>query len=201
MAGLFAPWLMSALLTFGADMPTGWWMPAAGGVVVGVLLFFVPDFAVRAKAAARRDEMRHTLALVLDLTVIALAGGAGINQALTDATSGPRGWAATRLRSALNVAQVTRTSPWPHLRDLGQKIDVSDLTELAATLTLAGTEGAKVRASLAAKARAMRRRRLAEADGLAQSATEQMALPVVLLFAGFLIFLGYPALSHVLQAV
>ena len=32
----------------------------------------------------------------------------------------------------------------------------------------------------------------------AQAATERMSLPVVLLFAGFLIFIGYPAIARVL---
>ena len=98
------------------------------------------------------------------------------------------------------MAQLTRTSPWSHLGDLGRQLDIGDLTELAATLDLAGTEGAKVRGSLAAKAKAMRRRRISEADGAAQAATEQMSLPVVVLFAAFLLLIGYPALAHVLTA-
>ncbi|MBL1102917.1 type II secretion system F family protein, partial [Streptomyces coffeae] len=176
----------------------GWWMPLASSLTLAVTLFFLPDITVRKTASERRRQMRHTLTLVLDLTVISLAGGAGVHQALADAVQAPRGWAASKLRHALHLAQVTRTSPWHHLGDLGQHLGVSDLTELAATLNLAGTEGAKVRASLTAKARAMRRRRLSEADGAAQAATEQMSLPVVLLFAAFLLLIGYPALAHVL---
>ncbi|WP_233415915.1 type II secretion system F family protein [Streptomyces sp. N35] len=199
-AGALTPWGVSALATFGAGVPTGWWMPTLASLVLGAALFFAPDLAVRHQAAERRGEMRQALALVLDLTVIALAGGAGIQQALADAAAGPFGWAASRIRSALTIAKITRTSPWPHLGDLGRELDVPDLAELAATLTLAGTEGAKVRASLAAKARAMRRRGLSEADGAAQAATEQMAVPVVVLFAAFLTFIGYPALAQVLNA-
>ncbi|MEU8352455.1 type II secretion system F family protein, partial [Streptomyces sp. NPDC048845] len=166
---------------------------------LAVVLFFAPDLSVRKEAASRRRDMRQTLSLVLDLTVIALAGGAGIQQALHQAAAAPEGWAAGKLRHALHVAELTRTSPWPHLSDLGRHLDVGDLTELASTLNLAGAEGAKIRASLAAKARAMRRRRIAEADGAAQAATEQMSLPVVGLFAAFLLLIGYPALAHVLS--
>ncbi|MER8160225.1 type II secretion system F family protein [Streptomyces sp. NPDC094472] len=197
-AGLLTPWIALALVRFGAGIDIGWWMPLSGSLVLAAVLFFLPDISVRKQAAERRHQIRHTLTLILDLTVIALAGGAGIQQALADAVQSPRGWAASKLRHALHVAQLTRTSPWQHLGDLGQHLGVSDLTELAATLNLAGTEGAKVRASLAAKARAMRRRRLSEADGAAQAATEQMSLPVVLLFAAFLLLIGYPALAHVL---
>ncbi|MEU4898033.1 type II secretion system F family protein [Streptomyces sp. NPDC044780] len=197
-AGLATPWIAVALARVGAGADAGWWMPLAGSLVFAGVLFFLPDITVRKAAAERRRQMRHTLTLILDLTVISLAGGAGVQQALTDAVQAPHGWAASKLRHALHVAQLTRTSPWQHLGDLGQHLQVSDLTELAATLSLAGTEGAKVRASLAAKARAMRRRRLSEADGAAQAATEQMSVPVVLLFAAFLLLIGYPALVHVL---
>ncbi|MFM9446954.1 type II secretion system F family protein [Streptomyces acidiscabies] len=199
-AGLVTPWLTNALVRFGVGLDTGWWLPLSGSLVLAVTLFFVPDLVVQRQAARRRREMRHTLSLVLDLTVIALAGGAGVQQALTHAVQAPAGWAGGKLRHALHVAQLTRTSPWSHLGDLGRQLDIGDLTELAATLDLAGTEGAKVRGSLAAKAKAMRRRRIAEADGAAQAATEQMSLPVVVLFAAFLLLIGYPALAHVLTA-
>ncbi|WP_431953084.1 type II secretion system F family protein [Actinacidiphila sp. bgisy167] len=197
-AGLLTPWTAALLLRAGAGIQAGWWMPLAGSLSLAVLLFFAPDLDLRRKAARRRREMRHTLSLVLDLAVIALAGGAGVQQALTQAVAAPAGWAGTRLRHALHIAELTRTSPWSHFGDLGRTLAVSDLTELAATLTLAGSEGARIRGSLTAKARAMRRRRVAEADGAAQAATERMSLPVVGLFAAFLLLIGYPALAHVI---
>ncbi|MFF3909782.1 type II secretion system F family protein [Streptomyces sp. NPDC001848] len=198
-AGLVAPWAAGFLLRLGAGIVPGWWVPLAGSLALAVVLFFAPDLSVHQQAARRRREMRHTLSLVLDLTVIALAGGAGIQQALTQAVAAPGGWAAGKLRHALHIAHLTRTSPWTHLGELGRQLNVSDLTELASTLNLAGSEGAKIRSSLAAKARAMRRRRISEADGAAQAATERMSLPVVGLFAAFLLLIGYPALAHVLS--
>ncbi|AJC59506.1 Type II secretion system F domain protein [Streptomyces sp. 769] len=200
MTGLIAPWVVVLLLRLGVDVATGWWVPLSGCLALAAALFFVPDLGLRKQAQQRRREMQHTLSLVLDLTVIALAGGAGVQQALTQAVAAPQGWAAGALRHALHVAQLTRTSPWTHLGELGRQLGVSDLVELASTLSLAGSEGARVRGSLGAKARAMRRRRISEADGAAQAATEQMSLPVVGLFAAFLLLIGYPALAHVLSA-
>ncbi|MFI1203039.1 type II secretion system F family protein (plasmid) [Streptomyces sp. BHT-5-2] len=200
MTGLIAPWVVVLLLRLGVDVAAGWWVPLSGCLALAAALFFVPDLGLRKQAQQRRREMQHTLSLVLDLTVIALAGGAGVQQALTQAVAAPQGWAAGALRHALHVAQLTRTSPWTHLGELGRQLGVSDLVELASTLSLAGSEGAKVRGSLGAKARAMRRRRISEADGAAQAATEQMSLPVVGLFAAFLLLIGYPALAHVLSA-
>jgi hypothetical protein len=72
---------------------------------------------------------------------------------------------------------------------------------LAASVSLAGTEGAKVRASLAAKAGSLRTHELAEAETEDQAATERMSLPVVLLLAGFLLFIGFPAVERVLTGL
>ena len=73
--------------------------------------------------------------------------------------------------------------------------------ELAASITLAGTEGAKVKTSLAAKAATLRAHQLAAAESQAQAATERMSLPLVLLFAGFLLLVGFPAIVHVLTGL
>jgi hypothetical protein len=75
------------------------------------------------------------------------------------------------------------------------------LSELAASVSLAGTEGAKVRASLAAKAAALRTHQITDAEADAQAATERMSLPVMALFLGFLVFIGFPALTQVLNGL
>ncbi|WP_049575456.1 type II secretion system F family protein [Streptomyces sp. SBT349] len=199
--GLLAPWVACGLFTLGTGSWAGWWLPTSASLLLAGCLFFLPDAEVRQLARRRRAELRHTLTVVLDLTVIALAGGAGVQQALDDASRAPRGWAAAQIRREISTATVTRTSPWIHLGRLGERTSVAELSELAATISLAGTEGAKVRTSLEAKARAMRRRQLTDAEGAAQAATERMALPIVLQFLGFLIFIGTPALSHVLAGL
>ena len=66
-------------------------------------------------------------------------------------------------------------------------------SELAASVALAGDEGARVRASIAAKARAIRIRGAHRRRRRAQAASERMSLPIVLLMVGFVVFLGYPA--------
>jgi len=58
-------------------------------------------------------------------------------------------------------------------------------------------EGAKVRASLTAKAAAIRNGQLADAETTA----ERMSLPLVLLFGGFLLLIGFPAVVHVLTGI
>ena len=65
-------------------------------------------------------------------------------------------------------------------------------------MQLAGQQGARVRASLAAKAASLRGHQLAAVEAAAHSASERMALPTVLMFVGFLLFIGYPAVAEIL---
>lgn len=169
--------------------------------VFALVLWIAPDLEVRDQAQERSEQMRHTIAAVCDLVVIALAGGAGVTGALTDATTSSDTWAMRRIRTALYTATIRHDPAWIALEELGERYDVPAAGELAASLRLAGADGARVRASLAAKATSLRTQHLAELDAHAQSATERMSLPVVLMFAGFLVFIGYPALHLILTGM
>ena len=176
-------------------------VPLWASLIFMVAGFFAPDLGVHSEATRRRRDFRHALSSFLDLVVVALAGGGGVETALADAASVGSGWAFGYLRRALDQARLARQTPWAALGRLGQQLGVIELTELAASVALAGTEGAKVRASLAAKAASVRTHQLAEAETADQAASERMSLPVVLLFAGFLLFLGYPAVQKVLTGL
>jgi Flp pilus assembly protein TadB len=176
-------------------------VPLWGSLVFAIVGFYVPDLGIHTEAQARRRDFRHALGAFLDLVVIALAGGGGVETALTDASSVGNGWAFGQLRHALDTARLARQPPWQALGRLGTDLGVPELSELAASVSLAGTEGAKVRASLGAKAASLRTHELAEAESAAQAATERMSVPVVVLFAGFLAFIGYPAIDHVLTGL
>lgn len=195
--GLVTPAAMALILGWaGLHVPV--LVPFWCGLALAVVAFFTPDLGVRADANARRAEFRHALSAFLDLVVIALAGGAGVEAALDDAADIGTGWAADQIRRALAAARVARVPPWQILARLGDELDVPELAELAASVSLAGTEGAKVRTSLAAKAAALRAHQLTDAEGDAQAATERMSMPVVLLLGGFLAFIGFPAFAHVM---
>ncbi len=194
LVGLLAPVLVSLpLAAIGVGWLPGWvWLAAAA---VGTLL---PAARVREHARRRREELRRAVGAVLDLTAIALAGGAGVEQALHGATQIGTGWAHDRLRTTLDTAYTAHADPWTALARLGNALGVEVLVELGAVLDLAGTEGARVRASLVAKAAALRAHAHSEQEAAAAAATERMSLPVVMLFAAYLVFIGYPALAQVL---
>ncbi|WP_235926231.1 type II secretion system F family protein [Actinokineospora pegani] len=199
-AGVFGPGAAATAL-FALGLPLGIGAPLVAAAALGVAGFVLPDILLRANAARLRNEFRQTLAAYLDLVWIAVAGGAGIDSALTGAATNGHGWAAEQIRRALDTARLTRASPWSALRDLGDRLDIGDLAELAASVSLAGCEGARIRASLAARTRAMRTRQTTEAEQRAQAATERMSLPVAILFLGFLALIGYPAINQVLTGL
>ncbi len=198
--GLLTPAAFALLLALaGASLDPV--MPVLLGLVGAALGFLAPDLRVRAEAKRRRADFRQALSAYLDLVVVSLAGGAGADGALTDAATVGHGWAFTQLRRALDVARLTRVPPAIVLARLGTEIGSRDLAELAASLSLAGTEGARVRNSLAARAKSLRTHLLTDTDAQARAATERLGLPWGLLFLGFLVFLGYPALHQILTGL
>ena len=124
--GLLVPWAAGGHRCGGHRGVAGLVDPHLRQLAAGGVRVLPPRRGGPPAGQAAPAEMRHTLALVLDLAVIALAGGAGIQQALTDATAAPHGWAAGQLRRAVATAQVTRTTPWHHLGELGERTGVVD---------------------------------------------------------------------------
>ncbi len=185
----------------------------AGGVHAGVVFplwvslvlapvgFLYPTVQLRSKAADRRRSFRHAFSSFLDIVSISLAGGRGVDSALHDGAEAGRGWAFDELRRALLEARLQGETPWSGLGRLGDELAVPELRELAASAALAGDEGARVRNSLAAKARSLRLHGLADIEAAAEAATERMTLPVVLLMLGFIVFLVYPAIEQVLHGI
>ncbi len=198
--GLVLPLVVAATLAL-AGVGLGVLIPAWASLLLAAGGLFLPERALYAEATRRRAELRTALSGLLDLVVVGLAGGAGVEQALRDAADTPHTWGEHRLRQALHAAQLARVPPWHTLGQLGADTDVPALTELAAALSLAGSEGARVRATLSARAASLREHELSDAEAAAASATERMSLPVVALFGGFLVFIGFPALQAVLQAL
>lgn len=172
--------------------------------VLGVLLFtglcavaglYLPELLLTGRAAEARKAFRHALSGYLDLVNVMLAAGSGPESALHTAAESGGGWAFGELRSTLEAARRTRHSVADAFSELGQELGVVELEELAASMSLVGRQGARVRESLATKADGMRSQQMAETEAAAESATEQMTLPVALLLVAFLLLLVYPAIA------
>lgn len=164
---------------------------SGAGLIAG---WFYALIDLRSDAEKARREFRHSLASYLELVTILMSGGAGVETAMFDAAALGKGQAFQQIRSALAAAHAHRQPPWHGFGRLGAQIGVTDLEQLEASMTLAGG-GAQVRDSLGAKAASIRMKDLGAIESEAQARSETMVLPVALMFAGFLVLIGYPALA------
>lgn len=184
-----------------AGVSVGPTLPVVATAVLGVLGSAVPDIEVRAIARERREEFVHALSSFLDVTAVLLAGGAGTETALHAAAALGDSWPQQRLRAALDRCRLTGQTPWEVLADLGDRLEIGELSQLATSLQLAGEQGARVRVTLAARARALRASQLAAVEARAHTVTEQMSVPVALLAVAFMLFVGFPAVWVVVGAL
>ena len=198
---------------------TGGWL-ALAGVVVVLLLRTQADFSLlaglvllplafgalgvlwvaetdrRSKATERRKELRAALAQMLELTSIMLAGGAGPETALEEASSRGNGWGfrqfTTEMARARNNPNV---SPFMALRNLGIRYGVGELEEFGNVMILSSENAATVRQALEDKAMliVMRDHEQRRADALSRNVV--MSLPVVGMAGGFILWLVYAAVA------
>jgi tight adherence protein C len=198
-------------------------VPFGVAVAFAVVFFMLPDMQIKRDAAVRRRDFRHAVGAFLDLVAMNLAGGRGVPEALMMAVSvgspGPvstagmgsmppagvvpapgANWSMERIREALANARIVGITPWQALGQLGEEINVDELRDLSAALGLVADDGAKVRTSLTARAATLRRRELAEIEGRAGERSQSMLVAQLLLCAGFVIFLSFPAAMKMLGA-
>ena len=196
---IFGPFMFLALWEFGLQLNVA--VPVWLALLFGGLFFVLPDLELKGQAAEKRRDFRRVLGAYLDLVAMNLAGGRGLPEALMTAAEVSDGWALRRIRNALTDARVTGISQWAALSRLGEELNIEELKDLGAALTLVAEDGAKVRESLAARAETMRHREMAEVEGQAGAKSQSMLIAQMLLCAGFMVFLMYPAVSRVMGSI
>ncbi|GAA2012832.1 type II secretion system F family protein [Catenulispora yoronensis] len=196
---VFGPFVFAAFYLIGLHLtPT---IPVWLALLFGAVFFLLPDMEVKGQAADKRRDFRRVLGAYLDLVAMNLAGGRGLPEALMSAAEVSDGWALRRIRDALTDARVTGITQWNALSQLGDELDVDELKDLGAALALVAEDGAKVRESLAARAETMRHRELSEIEGAAGAKSQSMLVAQMLLCAGFMVFLLYPAMARVMGSI
>ena len=187
--------LSTGLIVLGIAPPPVVLAVLTAGVAIGG--FLLPDALLRDEAERRRRAFRHALSSYLDLVNVILAAGGGIETSLHAAAEAGDGWAFAAIRQALDRSRLTNRTPWDTFAQLGEELGVDELRELAASVALAGFQGARIRQSLAAKADSLRGHQVAETEASAEAATERMTIPVAVLLFGFLVFVVYPAIQQI----
>jgi tight adherence protein C len=183
--------LLTALAGVGATYVV---LLALAAAVVG---FLVPELILTSEANDARKAFRHAYGAYLDIVNVMLAAGAGPEAALHTAADSGGGWAFAEIRNALASARSSQRSIAEAFATLGEERGIIELIELSASIALTGSQGARIRSSLVAKADALRAQQIIETEGEADAVTERMSLPVGLLLLSFIAFLGYPAVVSI----
>ena len=169
-------------------------------LLAGVVGYHLPDMDLRKKAAARRLEFTRTLTAFITLLGSSISGGGGLSTALDDAAAMGQGWVFVHLRNTLDEAKLAGTSPWVALDLLGRNLRVTSLVELAGSLTLAGSSGARVTDTLAARAESARSKEIADIRSEAEAKSSTLGMPVGLMLLAWAVFMGYPAIMNILAS-
>ena len=170
-------------------------------VTGGAAGYALPFRRCSAEATSRRKQVDMSAAVVLDLVNVQMSGGCGMETALVTAVGIGTGAGFRVLQESISRSHAARSSYWDGLHVLGTEWGVSSLVDIANSGKISGMNGARVRQSMVARAAALRSRNLAAIEEEAQRRTEQMGLPMVVLFLSFLSFVGYPALAQTMSSL
>ena len=168
---------------------------ALSGIAAGVAL---SKATLASEAAGRRKRFIEELAAHLDIVAQLVAGGAGIDEALWRAVRSADTPGLVMMRDAIASARVRRRSEWAELGDLADRARLPELNELVTAIELASTDGARIRASLQAKAKSLRASTASEQLASANRASEAMGGPLIGMLLAFLVVVLAPALAQVL---
>lgn len=166
------------------------------GAVLAIAMLVVTRQELTDKAKKRRAEFRRTLSVYLDLVAMSMQAGRGHAEALPASAAIGTGWAFTHLHDAIDGARFSGTTPWHALGRLGDRFGIRELTDLDSALTLANEDGAKVRATLVARAETLRAERIADAEAAAAQATESMRFALIVMVFAFLAYELYPSVAR-----
>ncbi len=189
--------LTMAMAASAAGVSVPVYAAALGTLAMAFLGWLVPAVTVRSGAKARRDDFTYALSAFVDLLTVALSGGLGVDEALERCAAVGQGWAFGEIRRALARAQLHKEPAWDGLIRLGRELGVRELQELAASVTLAGKDGSRVTTSITAKAKAMRQRAQSRVEATANTASELMSLPLMVMLLGFVLFVAFPTIATI----
>lgn len=190
---MIGPVMWGVLTAVGAPLPM---VISVAFMPVGALAGFVlPRALLQTEAATAREDFRHALGAYLDVLVLMLAAHEGIEGAMRKAAQAGNGPAFMELRRATTQAAYSG-AVWDALDDLGDRVGIIEIREIASAGTLA-SEGAAVRRSLVAKARSLRNSTLNASEVAARKRSQAMFAPIVMIGFAFITFLTYPLLTNI----
>jgi len=162
----------------------------------------IPGFVLSARIARRQKELQKALPDALDLLVICVEAGLGLNQALVRVAGEIRHVSKlmTEELALTNLAIRAGTPREQALMDLSNRTGVPDIRSLATMLIQTERFGTSIAKSLRVHARSMRTKRRQRAEEAAAKTTIKMVFPLAFCIfpALFVVVLG-PAVLEIIQ--
>jgi tight adherence protein C len=167
------------------------WLAAAAAAV---LMFFAPGFVVEQRLARRRREIENGLPDALDLLVVCIEAGCGLDQAIVK-TSDELTIAYPRLGEELRLLTSEIRAGKPRIeafKSLAQRTKVDDVRALVAMLIQTDRFGTSIGQALRTHADTSRSKRQQRAEERAQKIGVKLVFPLVLCFfpAFYIVILG-----------
>jgi tight adherence protein C len=161
----------------------------AGGLVLTILCFFLPDLLLYNKGLKRQEEIQNALADTLDQMTIAVEAGLGFEAAMAKAATNGKGPLAEEFIRTLQDMSIGRARKDAY-QSFGERTSSPDLRRFTRSVVQADTYGIAIASVLRVQAAEMRLRRRQRAEEKA------MRIPVKVLFP--LVFCILPVLFIVL---
>lgn len=163
------------------------------GLVMAGLGWKLPDFWLSTRIDQRRNAIQRALPDALDLIVVCVEAGNGLESAMANVSRKMTGALAEEIERTLQEISLGK-SRREALRDLSKRTQVPDLQSFIAALLQADQLGVSISQVLRVQADAMRVRRRQRAEEQAAQAPVKMLIPLVLLiFPALMIIVVGPA--------
>ena len=164
-------------------------------MVLVALGWTIPSRQVAARATQARAQFSAALTAFLALVGLERQARGSPTEALEEASRISGAWPFRMIHAELIRSELAGQPPWDGLRELGERVGVGELTNLA-DIVAAAADGAAVFETLLAEARNLRNAELAEQQTKAGVVGEQLSLPAIVLAFGFIMLVLYPALTR-----
>lgn len=193
---LVLPFLVALL--FGVRPAYG----ALAGVYGSIMGLILPRFVLKKRVSLRQKQLRKALPDTLDLLVVCVEAGLGLNQALLKVAEDCRKFS-PEMSQELRVLNLEIRAGTPRataLRNLGRRTDVEDVRSLAAMLIQADRFGTSIGQALRVHSGSLRKKRSQRAEEAAAKTTIKLVFPLVLFVfpALFVVILG-PVMIRVMD--
>ncbi|MCX5799834.1 MAG: type II secretion system F family protein [Candidatus Eisenbacteria bacterium] len=199
-----------AMVLFAFSIPLGVWLgQSPGGILlIGLLAaiagYLIPDYWLNYSARRRQKEIVRNLPDALDLMVVCVEAGLGLDASLARVANEMRAASPALSSELLLVTQETKAGK-PRaeaLRGLTARTGVEDLSSLVAMLVQTDKLGTSVAQALRVHSDSVRTRRRQRAEEAAAKTTVKLVFPLVLcIFPALLAVILGPAVVTIIRAI